>query len=291
MHNITAIDKTSQSSTGWQASLSLRLRKKQHKTIIDHARHYGPLRIQRAFYPEANGTCHVYLLHPPGGIVGGDVLHIKINVDHDANCLVTTPAANKFYRSNHVTAQQIQTMTVANDACLEWLPQETIVYQSAYVNARTRIDLSDNSRFIGWDIVCLGRPASDEGFLHGQFKQHIELWRNDEPLFIDRCNYQGNAPVLQTKWGMDNYPVTGTLFCTTASSNNTHNNELVNRIRESIQADSNCLFSVTSINGIIVCRYLGEQTDQAKSVFVKAWKILRPAILNKQAIIPRIWNT
>ncbi|NOX43391.1 MAG: urease accessory protein [Gammaproteobacteria bacterium] len=284
----TAIDKIPKYSTGWHASLSLGLIKKQHKTIVDRAIHQGPLRIQRAFYPEPDGTCHVYLLHPPGGVVGGDVLHVQINTDHGASSLITTPAANKFYRSNNVIAQQTQTLTVGNEACMEWLPQETIVYEGAYVNSKTQVTLSESAQFTGWDIVCLGRPASGEGFLRGKFKQHIELWRNNEPLIIDRCDHNGGSTALQSKWGMANYPVTATLYCTTHSTNS---NELVNSIRESVHTDSNCLFSVTCINGIIVCRYLGEQVDQAKSVFICAWKLLRPAILNKKASVPRIWNT
>jgi len=283
----TIENKPPSTATGWHAELSLGLIKKQHKTIINHVKHQGPLRIQRPFYPESDGTCHVYLLHPPGGIVGGDILQIQIKTEQNTNTLVTTPAATKFYRSNQRIAQQNQNIIVGDNASLEWLPQETIVYNSAYVKSKTHIVLSATAQSIGWDIVCLGRPASGEIFSQGRFRQHIELWRNDVPLFIDRCDHQGSAAALQAKWGMANFPVTGTLFCTTM----TGSDELVNRIRETVQVNSNCLFGVTNINGVVVCRYLGEQTEQAKAVFIQAWTVLRLAVLKKDVSIPRIWNT
>lgn len=274
--------------SGWRASLQLGFVKK-HKTVASHVKHYGPLRIQRAFYPENNhpgnnNTCHVYLLHPPGGVVGGDRLEIDIEAHENTDTLITTPAANKFYRSKQIYAKQEQHIRVGSHANFEWLPQETIVYDGAYVKSTTRIDMEESASFIGWDIVCLGRPAANEKFTHGHFKQHIELWHKQRPLLIDRSNFTGGSEALQAQWGMADYPVNGILIATSDNKN------LVEKIRKQ-QPFKHCHFSVTCMNSLIVCRYLGRHIDEAKSLFTHAWTLLRPSVSARQAVIPRIWNT
>ncbi len=280
-------------ASGWQAQLNLGFTKDAERTIMKHRQHNGPLRVQRPFYPENQGTCHVYILHPPGGIVAGDSLDIKINAGQATNTLVTTPAANKFYRSQHLDAHLSNTIEIEPHACFEWLPQETIVFDGARVKSNTRITLANTASLIGWDIVCLGRPASAEHYSHGYFKQHTEIWRGDNPLFIDRCLYQGGNEALKSHWGMASRPVTGTLFCTVSSKTTelTNTTDLVNTLRNTIKSDNNCLFSVSALNSIIICRYLGGHTEQAKALFIQAWSQLRLALFNKEAVIPRIWNT
>ena len=86
-------------SEGWKAKLYLKFIEENNKTVLKNLLHQGPLQVQKAFYPDASGACHVYILHPPGGVVGGDSFDVKIEVAPNAKVLVTTPAAGKFYRS------------------------------------------------------------------------------------------------------------------------------------------------------------------------------------------------
>ncbi|MBM4202088.1 MAG: urease accessory protein UreD, partial [Gammaproteobacteria bacterium] len=144
-------------TAGWNAELELRFAPGHGKTVIAHRRHVGPLLVQRPFYPEGP-VCHVYLLHPPGGVVAGDTLGIDVDAANGSAGLVTTPAAGKFYRSASGLARQSVSLRVADGASLEWLPQETIVYQGARVRSRITIELEAGARFVGWDVVALGRP-------------------------------------------------------------------------------------------------------------------------------------
>ena len=98
----------------WKAQLDLKFSKSGNRTILSHRKHYGPLQVQKPFYPELNGTCHVYILHPPGGMVGGDRLNIYVDVNSNAHALITTPAAGKFYRSAGPVARQEQIIKVAS---------------------------------------------------------------------------------------------------------------------------------------------------------------------------------
>ena len=111
-------------NAGWSAKLHLNFIEKDKKTVLQQRKHQGPLQVQKPFYPEENGACHVYLLHPPGGVVGGDNLDVKIEVNPNAKVLITTPAACKFYRSGGSTAYQKQSIKVAARGILEWFPLE-----------------------------------------------------------------------------------------------------------------------------------------------------------------------
>src|SRR5258706_11967801 len=112
----------------WHASLELRFEARASCSVVAHSSHHGPLRVQRAFYPEGPTVCHVYVLHPPGGVVPGDQLSFDVGVESGARALITTPAATKVYRSDGRRAVQRTRLSVAPGAALEWLPQETIVF-------------------------------------------------------------------------------------------------------------------------------------------------------------------
>ena len=272
--------------TGWKAKLHLKFVEENHKTVLKQHSHQGPLQVQKAFYPETNGGCHVYILHPPGGVVGGDSFDIKIEVDPNAKVLVTTPAAGKFYRSAGDEAYQQQTITVADNGVLEWFPSENIFFPGAKVKLETRVDLSRESHFIGWDVLCLGRPAIGETFSHGQLTQKFEIFQNGRPIRLDRLLVREKDAILDAKWGLGGKPVVGTFFCLTPRK------DLVDSLRQSIGLPENDdLFSVTFVDDIILCRYLGNSVESVKRNFIKAWQILRVALRDHEAVIPRIWNT
>lgn len=276
-------------SAGWEASLTLEFSARNPRSVLTHCMHHGPLRVQKPFYPETDGTCHMYLLHPPGGVVGGDKLHIDLAVHNDAQALITTPGATKFYRSAGRYASQTMHARVAGGATLEWLPQETIVFDGAWANSRTQVQLARDARFIGWEIVCLGRPVNNETFMHGVWQQRLEVSRDGVPLFIDRNEASGNAPGLMQAWGWGGYSVGGILVCAIADD---PPRELLQSVRDACAASQrDGMFAATQLRGALVCRYLGHHAQHARACFKRAWEILRPKYLGKTAQVPRIWNT
>lgn len=263
---------------GWQASLVLECARKNNKTIVSHQLHQGPLRIQRPFYPENDGTCHIYLLHPPGGVVAGDGLKIDITLHENSRTLITTPGATKYYRSSGLHAKQIQTLILEKNTCLEWLPQETIVFNEADLLLTTKVYLVPDAIFMGWEILCLGRPASNEFFIQGNCRQQFEIWHDDQPIWIDRTQFPS--------WGMHSYTVLATFIVCLESV------ELIDSIRSSVMIENqDALFSVTQCNAVIVCRYLGHSAQHARQVLTQAWKQARLYTMNKEPTIPRIWHT
>ena len=268
----------------WRAHLDLKFSGRDDKTVISHRQHHGPLVIQKPFYPEAD-VCHVYLLHPPGGVVGGDQLTLDIEVNREGHALVTTPAAGKFYRSAGSRARLNQTLTVKAESTLEWLPQETILFSGCEVEMSTIVQLEEGASFIGWEILCMGRPAGNELFETGSARQCFEIWRNKKPLMLDRAQLAGNADVLSAQWGMQNYTVTGTMMAVNVTK------QMLAHIRENMPEMKQGLISVTLINDVLVCRALSHQAEYIRFAFIDVWKSLRIDLLGRDACEPRIWST
>lgn len=269
---------------GWQAFLQMRFAKQHGKTVLAQRSHKGPLQVQKAFYPEEGGACHVYVLHPPGGIAGGDELNIAVSAEDQTHALITTPAANKFYRSNGAIAQLAQTLCVTGDAVLEWLPQEAIVFDAACVHSATKVMLDDKSVFFGWDITCFGRPAAREKFITGHYRNRFEIWRNGMPLWFEHTVLSGDDPMMNATFGMRGYSVTGTFVYAGQAAH------ALPRLRD-ITKTEDALFAVTQLKNVLLCRYLGHHAEQARMLFMQAWKILRPLVIQCDAQAPRIWHT
>lgn len=271
--------------SGWSARLELGFEVVAGRTALTHKLHHGPLTVQRAFYPEPGGLAHVYLIHPPGGIVAGDRLSLDVNVASGAHALITTPAATKFYRSEGRIARQTQALRVRSGASLEWLPQETIVFGAARAETRTRVELEPGGQFCGWDIVCLGRAASGDLFATGRLNQAFEIWQGDRPLWVERSRFDATEPVRQARWGLAGRRVFGTFVCAGVHP------AAVSAVRDAVQVGEGELFAASQTRAAIVCRYLGDSTERARQAFTKAWAVLRPLVLDRPASPPRIWLT
>lgn len=270
---------------GWQAELYLQIAARgEDRSVLARRSHSGPLGIQRAFYPEG-GVPHLYLLHPPGGVVGGDQLRIEVEVERGAHALITTPAAGKFYRCEGRQALMSQQLVVQEDACLEWLPQETIIYEGADAQSHTRVELSHSSRFIGWEMLCLGRPAAKEGFERGQLRQRLEVWREGRPLWLERACFEGGSEALAAPWGLAGYPLSATLVAVGCPPG------LAADIREQLPCTDEERLSVTQMNDVLVCRYLGWQAQHARQRLAAVWALLRPQLAGRPACEPRVWHT
>ncbi len=256
-------------------------------------RHVGPLAVQRPFYPEGRGVCHVYILPPPGGIVGGDRLRVDVGVGAGAHALLTTPAATKVYRSAGARAQQRQHLHVAAGAALEWLPQETILFDGAHVDLGTRVDLAAGGRFLGIETLCFGLPARAEGFARGRCRQSLELWQDGRPLLCERGRFDGDAPVSAARWGLAGAPVLGTLLAAPAPAPATSRRTVDDLRALAAALPAGDLGAITTVGdgAALICRYLGGSAERGAWFLRAAWAILRLAVLDRPPAPPRIWAT
>lgn len=271
-----------QSEQGWHARLHLGFRRSPERTQLAERSRHGPLAVQRALYPEGD-LCHVYLLHPPGGVAGGDHLDISASVATSAAALVTTPGATKFYRSAGPTACQRQTLQV-NGGTLEWLPQENIFFPGAETELATHIDLHGNGAFIGWEINCLGRPVIGEPFNQGRASFRFDIYRDALPLLSERLLIDSEKALFGPA-GLRGNPVFATLCATPMER------QLLEPLREKIPVEHRHQLGITLLDELLVARYLGDSTAVARRLFQLIWSRLRPALLQRPACPPRIWNT
>ena len=267
-------------SRGWQARLHLNFAQSNDKTLLVKREHIGPLTVQRPFYPEG-GACHIYILHPPGGIVGGDDLSINVKAAPHSHALITTPAAGKFYRSSGAQAKQAVEITIANGATVEWLPQETIIYEGAQLKSSVKVDLAADARFIGWEILSMGRPACYENFDYGLADLSWQIYCEDRPVLLERLYLDAKA--FSARWGLQGNSACGTLFATPASS-------------ESFAAVQGLIGDtkgrgVTRIDNLLVCRALDIRSDRLRGFFEQVWAIVRPDTVQRKVCSPRIWAT
>lgn len=274
---------------GWKAHLDLGFKRSTVKTILASRSQTGPLTVQRPFYPEGD-VCHLYLLHPPGGVVGGDELHINVALNDEAQVLITTPGATKFYRSGDANtlgkqAKQVQTLQVSNGCALEWFPQENIFFNNTHSHLTTRIELENNAKFMGWEVNCYGRPASKESFENGKVSTRLELYRDDKPIILDGLTID-NSGALNSSTSLNSYACLGTFMSTQA------NKEQLKKARLSIENTGNKhLIGITLIDDILVARCLGQYAEEVAAALKLIWSALRQDTLGRDACHPRIWST
>lgn len=278
----------------WHAQLSLDYRKSQGKTLLDFS-HNGPLRILQSLHPEGDAVCHNVLVHPPGGVAGGDDLDITVNVQQDAHALVTTPGATRFYKTSGDSAIQRTVIKMEDGARLEWLPLENIAYSGCLAENRLQLQLAPKAELIGWDITALGLPAADLPFERGAFTQHLELLSpagSYSPWLERGCIAADDRRLLQSPIGLAGHTCLTAMFFIAGSPINTGARELfLSQSREIAAAHTlSATCGITSPHTqVIVLRVLAHHTEQAMNLCKQvrgAWRELAWGLPN---VSPRIW--
>lgn len=274
-------------TTTWQARLDLGFEKRGADTILARRAHHGPLRIQKPLYPEGSGLCHAIVLHPPAGICGGDQLHIDVDVGDGAQALLTTPGAGKWYRSAGPQAEQQVIIKVGAGGTVEWLPQESIVFDSAQARMRTNVELEAGARYIGVETLCLGRRASGETFARGQLQLATDIRLDGRLLWRERGRIEGGSTLLDSPIGLAGFTVCSTIIAAGADVDV----DTLAACRLAVPAEAGAQYGVTAMPQLFVGRYLGHSAEGARAWFVELWRALRPAFIGREMLVPRIWNT
>ena len=274
----------------WHGHLALHYTRDGQRTVA-HDRHEGPLRVLKALYPEGPGICHHVLVHPPGGIVGGDVLEIEARLDAGSHALITTPGATRFYRTAGAAAAQHATLCVADGARLEWLPLETIAYRGCLAENRVRIELAAAAEMIGWDVLALGLPAAGEAFDAGVFTQHLEL----PGRWLERGRIAASdARLLDSPLGLAGQRVLATVWFASGSPlSDAQREALLEAARECAGASpltARC--GVTGPHeGVIVLRALAARVEPAMALLQQVRTAWRSLAWRLPANSPRVWQT
>jgi urease accessory protein len=271
---------------GWQAELQLAFQRRGERSVLARRSSFGPLAVQKALYPEGDLVCHAILLHPPGGIAGGDRLEISVEVETGAHALLTTPGATKWYRSAGADASQRVGISIGRNAVCEWMPQENIFFESAYAQNALTVDLQERAVFCGWDVMCLGRTASGERFQAGQIRQHLRVVRGAKPLFEELGMVKGGGALLESPIGMAGYPVCATFIMAGVAVDR----DALDFCRAAVPA-GDCKWGVSAMGEVLVARCLARTAEATREYFLRMWEHLRPQYAQLPARVPRIWAT
>ncbi|MBO9536153.1 urease accessory protein UreD [Herbaspirillum sp.] len=268
------------------ARLSLGFADDAGTTRLVRRQHFGPLRVQKPLYPEHPSICHAIIVHPPGGIVGGDQLAIDAEVESGAHALLTTPGAGKWYRANGSVSRQTINLKAGAGATLEWLPQETIFFDAADVRMEHTVELAADAAYLGAEILCFGRTASGESFNSGAVGQRTAIRRGGKLLWFEQGKLQAEA--MRGPLALDGNTVCATLIAVGDGMDSA----LLATLRERIDAlKPEGRSGATLMKQVLVARYLGQSSQAARQWLHAAWQVLRPAVAKHEAAIPRIWNT
>ena len=274
----------------WPGRLHLHYRRDGDRTVaVD--RHEGPMRVLQPLYPEAPVVCHHVLVHPPGGIVGGDTLRIEAHLDARTHAVVTTPGAARFYRSAGALAEQSVAIDVADGARLEWLPLETIAYSGCLARNHVQFTLQGTAQMIGWDVLALGLPAAGHAYLNGTMEQHLE-WPG---AWLERGRIDaGDKRLLDSPLGLAGHRTLATMWFASGSAlAPTLSTSLLDMARELAQASplaASC--GATALDErIVVVRLLAHRTEPALQLWHSIRAAWRKAAWSLPPCAPRVWST
>jgi urease accessory protein len=267
----------------WRASLRLDFADDAGCTRLIRRAHAGPLRVQKALYPEGPRACQVIIVHPPGGVVGGDRLEIDMHLGAGSRVLATTPGAAKWYRAGRAPGQasrQDVRLRAGDGAALEWLPQETIFYDGASVVLEHEVELGVDTPYIGSEILCFGRRAMGERFLRGQIRQRTRIRQAGRLVWHEQGRM--DAAGLGSPLGLRGASVCATLLAV--------GKPLPASVHALLRAEVPGL-ALSQVKSVFVARHLSDDNEAARAAMLRVWQAVRPALMGVDARVPRIWNT
>jgi len=273
----------------WRADLKLDYTLESQRTVVRYL-HQGPLRILQSLYPEGDQICHNVLVHPPGGLVGGDTLDIQVTVAEGAHGLVSTPGATRFYKSGGHPALQQVVAHLADNAKLEWLPLEAIAYNDCEATNRAIFNLAPSAELITWDVTALGLPSSDMAFTQGHFQQHIEI----PGVWLERGNIRGE----DTRWLNSPLGLAGgkclasLVFASGSAIDSDRTTQALQAAREVIESHPLRLQAgITCAHPqVIVLRVMSPLVEPTMDLLKKVWAVWRQTLWAVPSTPPRIWS-
>ncbi len=272
----------------WHARLDLNYDRDGERTVLQHA-HTGPLRILKSLYPEGERICHNVVIHPPGGLVGGDLLDVRVHAASHTHALVSTPGATRFYRSDGPRATQQVTLALDGGARLEWLPLETIAYSGCDAHNTLSATLAPGAEWLGWDVCALGLPNAGQPFERGSLTQRLEI----PGLWLEQARIDASdTRLLASPLGLGGQRCLGTLWlaCGTALTRE-RREHLLETVRDVLEAHPHGIHAGATCPNpqMLVLRAVAPLVEPLMALFQRVWAALRAQAWDLSSVPPRIW--
>jgi len=208
------------------------------------------------------------------------------------NALLTTPGATRWYKAAGRRASQRIRLQVDDGGALEWLPQESIVFDAAQVDSCIELALAPQAAAIGWDIVALGRAAAGERFQQGVFAQSVSLAVDGRLQWLERTRLAGSDPLLDSPVGLAGCRVFGCLWAWGPEWTDAQM-ETARAALAGAAAPGAIGAALSRIEArLLVARVLAHEPAAARATLQALWSAVRPDVLGGRAAqSPRIWAT
>ncbi len=221
-----------------------------------------------------------------GGFVGGD--HVKVTVSNGAHCraLVAQQAAEKIYRSAGQVTEIDVSLRAEAASWLEWLPQETILFDQAQMRRRTRIDVQGSGRVLAGEILVFGRAAMRERFRRGLLREVWEVRRDDRLIWLDALHLEGEmGPIIHAPAGFDGAGASATAVYV-GDDAGAH----LQTARRCLTARDQVRSAATLVNGVLVMRWLAPRAQDLRQDFGDFWAKFRSEVADLPGRLPRLWH-
>ncbi len=266
----------------WQASIKLEfLKDSEGKTLLSRNLHQGPLVVQKPFYPEK--ACHIYLLHPPGGIAGCDHLQVEALLKEDTKVLITTPGATKFYKTDGQISEFNQVFKLNNGASLEYLPSQNIFYKGTHTKVNTSFYLEQNAKFAFRDVSKCGMKDEENPFLDSSFFNTIKIYQDNTLVLKETCFIEGMED-FKALAAIFNHPYIGTFICNKVSE------DTLSKLQDLLDLNA-YQASIGMVDNFLIARFLGDDNQSIENTIVEVWKTVREEVIGLPPCLPRIWST
>jgi urease accessory protein len=222
-----------------------------------------------------------------GGLVGGDRLAIEVRCGERARAMVTAQAAEKVYRSPGADCAVTVALAAEAGGWLEWLPQETILFEGARLRRRTIVDVAPSARVLAGEILVFGRRARGERFTRGLVFDRWEVRRAGRPVWAEALRLDEDVGQA--------FAAPACLAGTAAIATLVYAGDeaaLLDAAREigAPSAGDGVAFAATRVGGVVIVRWLAADAMALRLAFGRFWAMFRGRAGGLPPVLPRLWS-